>query len=93
MTEHGLTDATTDLSIIKGWFSKWPKANVGIATGQKAGIVVLDIDPRNDGTESLKRLTKKGNLPVYTPSVYTGGGGEHIIMMHPGKRKMKNRKN
>ena len=92
MTEHGLTDATTDLSIIKGWFSKWPKANVGIATGQKAGIVVLDIDPRNDGTESLKRLTKKGNLPVYTPSVYTGGGGEHIIMMHPGKRKMKNRK-
>ena len=91
LTEHGVSDATTDQVEIKKWFAKWPQANIAIATGQKAGIVVLDIDPRNGGAESLKTLTKKGNLPVYTPTVYTGGGGEHIIMQHPGKRPMKNR--
>jgi hypothetical protein len=93
MTEHGLNDATTDQKMIQAWFSKWPLANVGIATGAKAGIVVLDIDPRHGGNESLKKLSQSGNLPVYTPSVHTGGGGEHLIMAHPGKRAMKNRQN
>jgi hypothetical protein len=93
LTKHGLNDATTDVAVIKEWFKKWPQANIALATGQKAGFVVLDIDPRNGGTESLKKLTQKGNLPVYTPTVYTGGGGEHIIMQHPGKAQMKNRQN
>lgn len=91
LTEHGLKDATTDKKQIKIWFTRWPKANVAIATGQQAGIVVLDIDPRHGGLDSLKKLTMNGTLPTLTPTVFTGGGGQHIIMQHPGKRAMKNR--
>lgn len=81
LTTNGLKDATTDPEVIKSWWRKWPQANVSIVTGQKSGLLVLDIDPRNGGNESLKRLP--GNLPL-TPSTSTGGGGEHYFLKHPG---------
>jgi hypothetical protein len=42
MTPHGVKDATTDLDQIETWWSKNPKANIGIAPGQKSGVLVLD---------------------------------------------------
>ena len=83
MTKHGLKDATKDQKQIKEWWGKTPQANIGIVTGPGSGLVVLDIDPRNGGNESMKAITKLGNIPV-TPMVFTGGGGEHIYFMHPG---------
>lgn len=53
-TTHGVKDATTRRSRIKKWWSDMPNANVGIAPGKDAGIVVLDIDPRNCGLDTLK---------------------------------------
>lgn len=35
--------ATSDAQLIREWFRRWPKANVGIACG--GGLGVLDIDP------------------------------------------------
>lgn len=40
--------ASKDLDVIRGWFQKDPKANLGIAARQ-SGLVILDIDPRNGG--------------------------------------------
>jgi KaiC/GvpD/RAD55 family RecA-like ATPase len=82
-TLHGLKDATTDKKIIKAWWQKWPKANVAILTGKVSGIMVLDIDPRNGGDASVKKLERLGNLPI-TPTAFTGGGGLHYILQHPG---------
>src|SRR6266436_1597852 len=53
-TPHGVKEATTDRDQIKSWWTASPNANIGIATGSQSGIIVLDIDPRNDGAESLK---------------------------------------
>jgi Bifunctional DNA primase/polymerase, N-terminal/Primase C terminal 1 (PriCT-1) len=55
----------------------WPSGvNVGIATGR--GLVVLDIDYRHDGGDSLSELERRhGQLPR-TASVETGGGGDHL---------------
>lgn len=83
ITIHGLKDATTDKNIIKAWWNKWPKANVAILTGKVSGIMVVDIDPRNGGDVSLKKLERLGNFPI-TPTAFTGGGGLHYILEHPG---------
>jgi hypothetical protein len=45
--------------------------------------VVLDIDPRNDGGDSLSELEKlHGALPE-APTVQTGGGGQHYYFSRP----------
>jgi len=84
-TRNGLKDATTDSAKIARWWRKWPEANVGIATGGEAGLVVLDVDPRNGGDESLAKLVKKhGPLPK-TVEVRTGGGGRHYHFVEHGR--------
>ncbi|HAT50435.1 MAG: bifunctional DNA primase/polymerase [Nitrospirae bacterium] len=77
-------EATTDHDQITQWWSKWPKANIGIATGAKSGLVVLDVDVDSGGEASLNKLLDQyGPLPE-TIRVKTGSGGEHIYFKHPG---------
>jgi hypothetical protein len=62
----------------------WPQANVAVATGALAGLVVLDVDPRHEGDGTLADLiAKHGTLP-HTPCAWTGGGGLHYYFAHPG---------
>jgi hypothetical protein len=42
-TTHGVKDATTDKATIEQWWSQWPEANIGIATGAISRLVVLDV--------------------------------------------------
>jgi putative DNA primase/helicase len=82
-TPHGVKDATTERKLIKKWWSNMPTANVGVATGKDAGLVVLDIDPRNGGLDTLKRLEADlGALPR-TVTSKTGGGGQHLMFAYP----------
>ena len=75
---NGFLDATTDDSIIRAWWTRWPQANVGIATGQRSGIAVLDIDPRHGGDAALAALVAKhGEIPD-TPTVLTNADGQHL---------------
>jgi P4 family phage/plasmid primase-like protien len=86
MTKHGVKDATTDRDSVTAWWTDSPNANIGIAPGGNAGILVLDIDPRNDGKKTLKRLKKEvGPLPD-TVTALTGGGGRHLVFQHPSFR-------
>ncbi len=60
-----------------------PAINVGIATGNTHGsrnLVVLDIDPRNDGLDSVYAIEKRFGFTgmLIHPTVYTGGGGYHL---------------
>ncbi len=83
-TRNGLKDATTDVDQLKKWWRKWPDANVGLATGASSRTVVIDVDPRHGGTESLTALEQEhGDLPP-TVEALTGGGGRHLIFAHPG---------
>lgn len=75
--------ATTDQKIITQWWSMWPEANIGIATGRKSGIFVLDVDPRNGGDDSLEKLLQEiGDLPA-TLSARSGSGGLHFYFELP----------
>lgn len=80
---HGATEATTDPAVLRRWWRRWPDANVGVVTGARSGIVVLDIDPRHGGDVSVEDLTAAhGRLPA-TAESRTGGGGRHLFYAHP----------
>src|SRR3990167_1030790 len=74
-TKNGLDDATLDKDQVTSWWTMWPQANIGIATGP-SGLVVLDVDPKANGTASLDSLEAVHGL-MGTLSVRTGGGGTH----------------
>lgn len=84
LTRHGLKDASTDTDQITKWFKKHPDANIGLLTGAKSGLIVVDVDPRNGGDDTLYELEQKfGSLPETWES-QTGGGGRHLFFRHPG---------
>lgn len=84
LTAHGFKDATVDEASITQWWTQWPDANIGIATGIQSGLVVLDVDTDKGGEESLNKLEARyGRLP-HTVKQRTGGGGFHCLFRHPG---------
>lgn len=68
---------------IKEWWDKWPEANIGLATGSSSALVVLDIDPRHGGKESLQELVRKNGMFPKTLTSNTGGGGYHLFFKEP----------
>jgi hypothetical protein len=75
--------ATTDVDDITEWWMRWPEANIGIAVVKGCGYWIVDIDPRNDGFETVAKLeAEHGALPG-TYSVMTGGDGVHLYFKHP----------
>ncbi len=89
LTENGFHDASADPEVIRRWWARWPRANIGIRTGAESGIIVLDVDSYMGGEESLADLSRdKGPLPP-GPEVQSGGGGRHLYFKHPGIRVTK----
>ena len=86
-THHGHLDATTDPDKIRAWWQESPDANIGIATGARSGLVVIDVDPRHGGHYSLQDFEAQyGPLPD-TLRVRSGGDdrGWHLYFRHPGR--------
>lgn len=44
LTKNGFKNATKESEQIQGWVKQHPRANVGIATGTRSGVAVIDID-------------------------------------------------
>ena len=75
---HGFRDATTNLDAVRTWWTKYPRANIGAATGSKSGVWALDIDAQHGGIESLRTLeAEHGALPL-TVEAATPSGGRHL---------------
>ncbi len=89
MTNRGLHDATTDLGQINEWFKRHPNANIGIRTGVESNLVVIDVDVRNGGEDSLEVLQASGAWP-HTAEVHTGGGGRHFLFNYPAEYDIRN---
>lgn len=84
---HGFKDATTNDRCITNWWTQSPTSNIGIATGKT--FVVLDVDPRHGGDNSLNALEQQyGALPE-TPMSLTGGGGVHYLFACPDTREIR----
>lgn len=77
--------ATLRSQTLAEWERRWPRANVGLLTGRRNGLVVIDVDPAEGGARSLRSLELRlGPLPE-GPEVRTGGGGRHLYFRHPGE--------
>lgn len=81
-TARGFKDATTDAAQIERWWGNGKRYNTGIATGEKSGIVVIDLD----GTEGVAEWQSIAapHEPINTLTSLTGGGGRHLLFRWPG---------
>lgn len=75
LTPHGFKDGTTDRATIEAWWTRWPDANIGIATG--GGLLVLDVDGL-EGKAALSALSFHSDLPS-APSQSTGKGRHYFF--------------
>lgn len=84
-TAHGHKDAVSDPHRVTAMFTGRPDTNLGIRTGAESNVVVLDIDTRHGGDESLAQFEKRHGALPKTVVCVTGGGGRHIYFRHPGE--------
>jgi hypothetical protein len=80
---NGCLDATRDVNIIGDWWRREPRANIGIATGAKSGVFVLDVDLHHDGEVSLRTLEARMRPLPSTVEVVTGSKGRHLYFKLP----------
>lgn len=71
-TPNGVLDATLDVNLIREWWTKWPNASIGIATGKKSGLAVVDLDGA-DGIASGKSLGLSSTITALT------GNGQQLF--------------
>ena len=77
---HGFHDASADPDTLRALFARAPRAKlVGVPTGDRSGIDIMDIDPRHDG--HLWEAAHADQLPD-TLIHQTGGGGRHYAFQH-----------
>ena len=70
---RGSHSATTDPATLRGWWERYPRANVALHPGE--GAVVVDVDPKDGGDATL---TPFEPLPA-TPMQRTPSGGRHYL--------------
>ena len=89
--EEWQNKATTNVEQIIQWWTKWPHANVGIATGADSNLVVLDVDVKDGkcGDESLAELERQwGELPTTIEVLTRIPGGRHIYFSYPNNAEV-----
>jgi Bifunctional DNA primase/polymerase, N-terminal len=79
----GHLDATTDADQLTAWWKRWPAANIGVATGSRSRLLVVDVDPRHEGDVNLDRLAAVHGGMAATPMSITGSGGYHLWYAWP----------
>lgn len=80
-TRHGFKDATASHDQIDEWWDNWPGAIVGLPTGERNGIAVLDVDQK-DGKDGRATLQANGVRPRAVVVSETPSGGTHFIYAH-----------
>lgn len=81
-TGRAFEAATTDEAQIRKWWTRWPNANIGIATGQGSRLCVVDIDGQT-GFDTLNRLLKEASDAGHTlPTTLTARSGRQGVGAH-----------
>jgi Bifunctional DNA primase/polymerase, N-terminal/AAA domain len=79
----GLYLATTDPILITEWWTKWPKALIGVPAGRRTGLWFLDADSKeghdDDGLAAWDELNRLNSPSSDTRSHKTGTNGLHDI--------------
>jgi len=81
LVAHGVKDATCNRARILAWWTRHPRANIGLACGHL--FDVLDVDGPA-GTQAIRILAATHGLASSGPLVRTGGGGWHYYLAPTG---------
>lgn len=68
---------------VEEYWTQYPRANVGILTGNKSRCFVLDVDPDNGGFETYAKMVATFGEMVTTRRTQTGSGGYHDYFTNP----------
>ncbi len=83
LVPQGVHDASRNFSIIREWYSKAPRSNWALRTGDPMPgggfLAILDEDPRNGSEESIVQFP---DLPE-TVTQTSGSGGRHRLYRFP----------
>jgi len=90
LTRNGHWDATTNPRVVERWWQQRPSANIGVPTGERSGVVVLDVDVDDGGLESSAKLERAGTTAPKTARTRTGGGGVHVFFRNPRGTEIRN---
>ena len=75
--------ASTDDDQIRDWWRWKPLANIGVATGQRSGLLVVDLDRHHDGLRTREKLAERGLIFPSTVAARTRSGGWHFFYSTP----------
>lgn len=80
---RGFCDATTDRTTINDWWQRLPNSLIGLATGVRSGLLVIDLDVKNgkDGLAAFETLCA-GREIGDPPFIQTPSGGAHLYFRH-----------
>jgi Bifunctional DNA primase/polymerase, N-terminal len=82
--------ASTDEDQIRDWWRWKPLANIGVATGQRSGLVVVDLDRHHDGLCTREELAERGLIFPPTVAARTRSLGWHFFYTTPPDRRVLN---
>ena len=79
LTPNGFHDATSSAQVVHDWWRRKPNANIGLPTGSKSGVLVVDIDVHSGGSgfEAFGRARAEGLADSWGWMVRTPSGGIH----------------
>jgi hypothetical protein len=85
LARNGVYSATTDEAVIRRWFARDPRINIGVAMGGPLNLICVDVDPRNDGDATYFDLVEAHGADAFpeTFTVRTGGNGWHRLYRLP----------
>lgn len=85
LVPQGMNEASSFPGDILYWWERCPDANIGLNC-RESGLIVLDIDPRNGGYDSMTECERR--LGGVSPAMeqVTPTGGLHILFEHPGEQ-------
>lgn len=77
-------NSTVDKEQLKAWFSE-DELNIGVVTGEKSNIIVIDIDTKTDGDGRQSVALQESKIGFLPPTVTarTQRGGLHLFYRYP----------
>jgi len=85
---HGVKNASKDAATISEWWTAYPKANIGVATGRVSGVVVVDVDgePGRQKLDALLAESCETLEAVWCVETGRVDGGRHFYFRCPTSR-------
>jgi hypothetical protein len=78
----GVHHASTDGDRVRQWWTDWPDANIGLATGTASGVIALDVDVPIAVEEHLPEIKEVVDMADDHVWQSTPSGGRHIILRY-----------